>query len=62
MFNDWGYYSEKNKTSLKEEFLIGYGIGIRFDTPLGILGIDYGLGKGDTFSTAKVHFGIINTF
>jgi outer membrane protein insertion porin family len=62
LFNDWGFYSVREKNRLMEDILPGYGAGIRFDTPLGVLGIDYGLGKGDTFSTAKVHFGIINTF
>jgi outer membrane protein insertion porin family len=54
IFNDWGFYAGRN--------LPGYGIGIRFRTPLGIMGFDYGLGKGDTFSTGKIHFGIINQF
>ncbi len=40
----------------------GVGIGARVDTPLGLMGISYALGEGDTFSTGKVHFGIINTF
>jgi outer membrane protein insertion porin family len=62
IFNDWGFYSRKDKNKLQEEILPGYGAGVRFNTPLGVLGIDYGLGRGDTFSTAKVHFGIINTF
>lgn len=40
----------------------GFGIGARVDTPLGLMGISYALGEGDTFSTGKVHFGIINAF
>ena len=42
--------------------LPGYGLGIRFDTPLGIMGVDYGLGKGDSFSEGKIHFGITSQF
>lgn len=40
----------------------GFGIGARIDTPLGLMGISYALGEGDTFSTGKVHFGIVNAF
>lgn len=61
-FNDWGYYSYKTKNGLKEEYLPGYGIGIRFETGLGIMGFDYGLGRDDSFSNGKIHFGIVNTF
>lgn len=40
----------------------GFGIGARIDTPLGLMSISYALGEGDTFSTGKVHFGIVNAF
>ncbi len=40
----------------------GVGLGARVDTPLGLMSISYALGEGDSFSTGKVHFGIINTF
>jgi len=62
MFNDWGFfnYSQNNKT--KEDIMPGYGVGIRFDTALGIMGVDYGLGRGDSFSNGKIHFGIENSF
>jgi len=62
LFNDWGYYQYPQKKSLKNELLPGYGLGVRFETPLGILGVDYGLGKGDSFSQGKIHFGLFNTF
>ncbi len=45
-----------------EAFRFGYGFGIRLDTALGNLGVSIALGKGDTFSEAKVHIGIINEF
>lgn len=33
----------------------GYGFGIRFDSAVGILGVDYGLGEGDSFGEGKLH-------
>ncbi len=62
LFNDWGFYQYEDALDTQNDILAGYGVGIRFDTPLGVMGVDYGLGKGDTFSTGKIHFGIINTF
>jgi outer membrane protein insertion porin family len=62
LFNDWGYYQYEQDSELKKGVFPGFGVGIRFESPLGIMGVDYGLGKGDTFSTGKIHFGIINSF
>jgi outer membrane protein insertion porin family len=45
-----------------EERKIGYGIGIRFDSAVGLLGVCIALGEGDTFSTAKLHFRLTNGF
>ncbi|MCX6133949.1 MAG: BamA/TamA family outer membrane protein [Ignavibacteriales bacterium] len=41
---------------------IGYGAGIRLDTPLGLMGVSLAFGEGDTFSTAKLHIRLINEF
>ena len=62
LFNDWGFYQFEDARGIQNDILGGYGVGIRFDTPLGIMGVDFGLGRGDTFSTGKIHFGIINSF
>ncbi len=62
LFNDWGTYHFKDSQTEIEEVLPGYGIGLRLDTALGIMAVDFGLGKGDDFSQAKIHFGIINRF
>ncbi len=62
IFNDWGFYHYKDKEGKKENILPGYGLGIRFDTALGVMGVDFGLGKNDSFSNGKIHFGIENTF
>ncbi|HXX64237.1 MAG TPA: hypothetical protein VEO56_10605, partial [Bacteroidota bacterium] len=45
-----------------QAFRYGYGIGIRLDTALGNLAVSFALGEGDSFSTAKIHFGLINDF
>ena len=62
VFSDWGFYQGLNNSVQENEVLPGYGLGIRFDTPLGIMGVDYGLGKGDSFSEGKIHFGITSQF
>jgi outer membrane protein insertion porin family len=45
-----------------EQVKIGYGLGVRMDSPLGLLGIYLALGERDTFSTAKLHIQLINEF
>jgi outer membrane protein insertion porin family len=65
-FLDTGYYFRPADELLGEAsaqaFKVGYGIGFRVDTSLGVLGVSYALGQGDTFSTGKIHFGIVNQF
>jgi outer membrane protein insertion porin family len=65
-FFDPGYYYRDadpiNRIDKQEGFLYGYGIGIRLETALGIVGVSYGLGKGDSFLDGKIHFGLINEF
>lgn len=66
IFYDAGYYRKPSDfiTRSPEEkgFIFGYGAGIRIETPLGIFGVSYALGKGDTFLEGKIHFGLINDF
>ena len=65
-FYDFGYYlrpsDDLNFIPEQKGFLYGYGIGIRLDTSLGIIGVSYALGKGDSFLDGKIHFGLINEF
>ena len=65
-FMDTGYYfrpaDDRRHIASSEALKVGYGIGFRVDTSLGLLGVSYALGRGDTFSTGKIHFGIINQF
>ncbi len=61
IFSDFAYYSRK-LPQYKKEYLAGYGLGIRFPGPLGILQVDYGLAKGLVFREGKIHFRLINEF
>ncbi|MBN1781346.1 BamA/TamA family outer membrane protein [bacterium] len=40
----------------------GYGLGVRIETRLGVMGVDYGLGEGDGLMQGKVHVGLMNQF
>lgn len=62
LFNDWGYYQYKQDGKIDQDILPGYGIGIRFLTPLGIMSVDFGLGRNDSVSNGKIHVGIVNRF
>ncbi len=65
-FYDFGYYYKPddaaNQLPSQEGFLYGFGVGMRLETGLGIIGINYALGKGDGFLDGKVFFGLINEF
>ncbi|MGD8395942.1 MAG: BamA/TamA family outer membrane protein [Candidatus Eiseniibacteriota bacterium] len=37
-------------------FKVGYGVGLRLETRLGLVGVDYGLGEGDGPLDGKIHF------
>lgn len=66
LFFDTGYYLRKEDELRNIErtssFKYGYGLGISIETGLGLLGVSFALGEGDTFSDGKIHFGIINEF
>ena len=66
VFFDLGYYLKPEdqlyNIPLQEGFIYGYGLGIRIETALGMFGVSYALGKGDSILEGKVHFGLINDF
>lgn len=43
-------------------FTYGYGIGMRLETGLGMIGVSFALGEGDPVADTKIHFGLINDF
>ncbi len=60
-FVDLGYYRRGGSNPAKDTKL-GYGIGLRGETRLGIIGVDYGLGEGDGLLDGKLHVGLIREF
>jgi outer membrane protein insertion porin family len=69
IFFDAAYYSGFEYTSVSppqleaiENSVYGWGLGGRVDTPLGIIGVDYGLGQGDPLTNGKVHISLVNSF
>ncbi len=65
-FYDFGYYLKPEddlyNIPAQEGFLYGYGLGIRIETALGMFGVSYALGRGDSILEGKIHFGLINDF
>jgi outer membrane protein insertion porin family len=65
-FFDFGYIEQSpDATRNRPEFSAlrsGYGIGGRLETGLGIIGVSYALGEGDSIAEGKIHFGLINAF
>jgi len=66
IFFDTGYYFRNEDAAHNipqlSSFLTGYGFGLSLETSIGILGVSFALGKGDSFSQGKIHFGITNEF
>jgi outer membrane protein insertion porin family len=62
-FTDLGYFSrttqEKNQI---EDHKFGFGFGLRIETRLGIMGVDYGLGEGSGLLGGLIHVGLVNEF
>ena len=60
-FLDVGYFYRGGPNSAKDTKL-GYGIGLRGETRLGTISLDYGLGEGDGLLDGKLHVGLIRGF
>lgn len=61
LFTDFGFY-QNAILSPHRKFLQGMGLGLRFPTPLGVMGVDYGLARGEGFNQGKIHFGLTSRF
>lgn len=61
-FLDYGYYFRDIMNEKVSRFKYGYGMGMAFNTQLGLLKISYALGEGDSFSRGKIHFGVESGF
>jgi outer membrane protein insertion porin family len=68
LFVDGGHYFYRRQNPQTEDLeeigdeKVGWGFGLRIESRLGVLGVDYGLGEGDGLADGKVHFGVINEF
>ena len=62
VFMDAGVFQRKEEGGTIRGTMVGYGLGIRLQTAVGLFGIDLGLGKGDGLMDAKVHVGLLNRF
>jgi len=63
LFVDSGFYQRKDqKGTIIRGYKTGYGFGIRLETRIGMIGIDYGLGEGDSLMGGKLHVGLVSSF
>ncbi|MGH7497107.1 MAG: BamA/OMP85 family outer membrane protein [bacterium] len=68
VFCDVGYYFREEpdpaspQTIRTEATKVAYGLGVRLDSPVGIVGLDYGIGEGDDWLNGKVHVSLVNSF
>jgi len=63
LFFDSGYFQYRDqKTQSVENYKYGYGFGLRLETRLGIIGIDYGIGEGRGLTSGLVHVRLTNRF
>jgi outer membrane protein assembly factor BamA len=65
-FVDAGYIYKQSdpvaKSPATSFSVYGYGVGAQVETGLGILKASFALGKGDSFTEGKIHFGLVNQF
>lgn len=62
LFSDGGYFTRNDAGKITDDYKFSYGFGIRIETRLGIIGIDYGLGEGRGLTSGLVHVGLTNQF
>jgi len=65
-FGDFAYIQNKNTVNNYEDWPLGFGVGMTFETGAGVFGITYALGRQLSnpidFGAGKIHFGYINRF
>lgn len=63
LFTDWGTAWKKGQSLSLDSLNNSFGLGVRLDTPLGLLRLDYGFGKDENDQRAgQFYFGIGQTF
>lgn len=63
LFSDWGTAWDKGNHFSLEDINRSFGLGVRLDTPLGLLRLDYGFGKDEEDKLkGQFYFGVGQTF
>ncbi|HHT74289.1 MAG TPA: BamA/TamA family outer membrane protein [Firmicutes bacterium] len=63
VFTDWGRAWDNDEKITLSELNNSFGLGVRLDTPLGLLRLDYGFGKDEENKrTGQFYFGVGQTF
>jgi outer membrane protein insertion porin family len=63
LFTDWGKTWDQGEGFTLSDLNNSFGLGVRLDTPLGLLRLDYGLGKDENLARkGQFYFGIGQTF
>lgn len=60
LFSDVGFIYERQQQGDINRY--SYGAGIRASTALGQIGIDFGIGQGDSFTNGKIHLSLNGVF
>jgi outer membrane protein assembly factor BamA len=65
-FWDSGYLYRNTTNQIREDWVQGIGLGIHFQTGVGLFNLNYGLGFGQRYpfdiSAGKIHFGYVSLF
>jgi len=65
-FFNWAYVEQRLANSFENDFPLGFGAGLTFETKAGIFGLSYAVGKQQSnpldFKSSKIHFGYVNIF
>ncbi len=66
LFGDTGFIQSKAPEQTTNDWPIGFGAGMTFETKIGLFGISYAYGRQNgnpiDFRAAKIHFGYVNYF
>lgn len=63
VFTDWGTAWDQGQSLQLQDLKNSFGVGVRLDTPLGLLRLDYGLGKdAENNRKGQFYFGIGQAF
>jgi outer membrane protein insertion porin family len=63
VFTDWGTAWSQGESLRLQNLKNSFGVGVRLDTPLGLLRLDYGLGKdAENNRSGQFYFGIGQAF